>query len=104
MDAQLIKLALEQAPALAIVAILLYIFLKAFERVIDKLTEAQDNIIQVIKENHAVITRWESKVNTSEQQLAETTKELATITKNLVSMAQQITFSCPPRENQNGQR
>lgn len=52
----LLKYALEQVPALTVVAVLLYVFLKAFERVINKMMVAQEQVQELYKETLVVIT------------------------------------------------
>ena len=52
----LFKYALEQVPALTVVGVLLYVFLKAFERVINKMMVAQEQVQELYKETLNVIT------------------------------------------------
>lgn len=52
----LLRYALEQVPALTVVAVLLYVFLKAFERVITKMVVAQEQVQELYKETLNVIT------------------------------------------------
>ena len=92
---KLITAALEQAPALTIVAFLLYVFLKAFERTIDKMTKAQDKLIEVIEANHAIMSGWEGQQVQTSTQMIDIAKSLGDTTSELSKIIQLIQFNCP---------
>lgn len=82
----LLKQALEQVPALTVVAVLLWVFLKSFERVIGKLTAAQDELrelyretLSIISTNSATLTKYE----TTMVDINHVAAELAHVAKNM---------------------
>lgn len=87
---EVVLLALKQVPALFIVGVLLYIFLKAFERTVDKLLKAQDAVVEVIKENHAVMERWKDRQEDAAEELVRTSEKLS-------ELVQIMEFTCPPK-------
>lgn len=86
----LIKLALEQVPALTVVAIMLYVFLKAFERVIDKLTATQENIVKLSQEASEAMARN----NIIMEKYQEGASDIKDASANLARITQMIEFSC----------
>lgn len=74
--APLIKQALEQVPALTVVAVLLYFFLKAFEKVIGKLVTTQDELRKLYLET---LGRYENSMDT----IAAVVKDLGGIATNM---------------------
>lgn len=74
--APLVKQALEQVPALTVVAVLLYFFLKAFEKVISKLIVTQDELRKLYLET---LGRYENSMDT----IAAVVKDLGTIAGNM---------------------
>lgn len=95
----LVKQAIEQVPALVVVAVLLYVFLKAFERVISNLTKAQDELRELYKETLQIVSNNTDTISKYEGGM----ERIQTVAAELARAAQLIQFNCPAQKLLNKQ-
>jgi uncharacterized protein YoxC len=90
MESDLLKIALEQVPALTVVGVLLYLFLKAFERVMDKFMDTQKGV----KEMHEKAMEVLAKNNVVMEKYEEGMQDVKEASATLARVAQMLEFTC----------